>query len=134
MQKKSDLLSMLEAKCPRCHTGSMFQHPLLKVSKFDKMNKVCPHCGFNYEPEPGFFYGAMYISYAISVGIFLVTGFILFNFFNDPPLWVYITTVPTIVLLLLPFTFRYSRVIYLYLFGGVSYNPKYEQINPNELT
>lgn len=103
----------------------MFVYSMLSYKGFDKMHSHCPHCNQRFEPEPGFFFGAMYVSYAFSVGWIVVMGAILFNFFNDPPLWVYITVVPLSVLLLLPFFFKYSRIVFLYLFGGISYDERY---------
>lgn len=35
------------------------------------MPKHCSHCNLNYEPEPGFYFGAMFISYTISAFILL---------------------------------------------------------------
>ena len=33
------------------------------------MSKRCPACGLKFEREPGYFFGAMYVSYFLSVGI-----------------------------------------------------------------
>jgi uncharacterized protein (DUF983 family) len=125
MQKRSALAAVLKSKCPRCRQGDMFKHSPLNLTKFDETYKKCPHCGFRYEVEPGFFIGAMYVSYAFIVGILLMTGIILYNFFGDPETWVYIVTVPTVVLFLLPIIYRYSRTIYLHLFGGVGYQEEH---------
>lgn len=46
----------------------------------------CPVCHRAYEPEPGFYYGAMYISSGFSTGILLGIGVLLNYFANDPPL------------------------------------------------
>ncbi|MGK7397828.1 MAG: DUF983 domain-containing protein [Candidatus Cyclobacteriaceae bacterium M3_2C_046] len=126
MQKRSQLNAVLQAKCPRCREGDMFQYPVSNIARFDKMNKECPHCGLRFEIEPGFFFGAMYISYAISVAVLLTSAFILYYFFGDPDLWIYVITVPTVVVILLPFIFRFSRVLFLHVFGGISYNEKYQ--------
>ncbi|SDL64673.1 Protein of unknown function [Catalinimonas alkaloidigena] len=120
----SKLTAILDARCPRCRVGPMFQYPLLKVSKFSKMHKHCPHCGFRFEIEPDFFAGAMYVSYAMSVGLFITVFVVMLVVFNDPPLWVYITTVAVANVFLIPVFFRYSRVLYLHLFGGVRYRPE----------
>ena len=85
----------------------------------------CPHCQLAYEREPGFFIGAMYVSYAFVVGVMLVSAFILYYFFDDPATWVYITTVPILVLSLLPIIFRCSRTVYLHAFGGGKYSEEY---------
>ena len=63
----------------------------------------------------------MYVSYAFVVAIFAVVGTIIYFVFDDPPIVIYIIGINLVVFLLLPFIFRYSRVLYLYLFGGVSY-------------
>ncbi len=91
------------------------------------MHENCPECGLKFDIEPGFFTGAMYISYAFSVAIFLVTGFSLYLFFDDPDLVVYVSTTFLMVILLFPLLYRYSRVIYLHLFGGIRYNPDYRK-------
>ncbi|WP_436516675.1 DUF983 domain-containing protein [Ekhidna sp. To15] len=78
-------------------------------------HEKCPNCQLRYEKEPGNFYGAMYVSYGFSTGIFLVTAFILYYFFNDPSLNVYLITILVVALLLFPLNFRYSRVVFLYL-------------------
>ena len=40
------------------------------------MNETCKHCEQHFEPEPGFYYGAMFLSY-IFTGFFSL-GFIMF--------------------------------------------------------
>lgn len=79
------------------------------------MHTNCPVYNLRYEKEPGNFYGAMYVSYAISTGIFLVTAFILYHFLNDPSLSTYLITIPIVALVLFPWNFRYSRVLFLYI-------------------
>ena len=125
MEANRGLVSaMLQAKCPRCREGNMFKFSLFKISKFSSMHQTCPACHQKFEVEPGFFIGAMYVSYAMSVGVFLITGLALYHLFDDPELWVYLTVVTTLVVSLLPFMYRYSRVLYLYWFGGVHYQQK----------
>ncbi|MBV6644147.1 MAG: DUF983 domain-containing protein [Cyclobacteriaceae bacterium] len=87
------------------------------------MNEQCAHCGFRFEREPGFFYGAMYVSYALSVGIFLVASVILYFLFGNPNIEVYVVTVALLALLSYPLNFRYSRILFLHVFGGVKYDP-----------
>ncbi len=118
--------AVLSAKCPRCYTGNLYKHSLLKVHQFTATHEHCPHCALRFEQEPGFFFGAMYISYAFSVGILLTTGFVLFFGFNDPPFIAYALSIPAVVLLLLPLSFRYSRVVYLFAFSGIDYNPSFK--------
>lgn len=84
------------------------------------MRPACPCCGLPSEPEPGFYYGAMYVSYGIGVVIFLL-DFVLFALlFPLPGYWFLVLN--TIVLLVLwPWIFRVSRIIYLSIF--TKYDP-----------
>ena len=117
------LLAMLAQKCPRCHRGPLFRHSALHLTKFDAMYDACPVCGQHYEPEVGFYWGAMYISYGFSTAIVFLTGVVLFYLAHDPPVWVYITSVAAVVVALTPLLFRYARVVMLYLIGGITYDP-----------
>ena len=87
------------------------------------MNANCECCNLKFEREPGFFIGAMYISYAFSVALFTTVGVAL-SVLGDFAVSTYIITIIIAVILLLPILFRYSRIIYLHAFGGVKYNPQ----------
>ncbi|OON69663.1 DUF983 domain-containing protein [Hymenobacter sp. CRA2] len=120
----SSALALLQLRCPHCHEGPLFTHSAWNITKFSDMPGQCPVCGQTYEPEPGFYYGAMYISFAFAVAIFAVTGVLLYYLAGDPDLWVYVMSVAVVTLLTTPLVFRYSRAIMLYLFGGVHYDPR----------
>jgi hypothetical protein len=100
----------------------MFTHPATKVTKFNLMNHVCPRCGVRLEPEPGFYQGAMYIGYGFTLFALLFIGLLLYFLFNPSDL-VYIGTVVGVMLLFAPLNYRYSRIFYLYFFGGIKYDP-----------
>jgi hypothetical protein len=87
------------------------------------MNEFCPHCGLRLEPEPGFYQGAMYVSYAFTVAVLIMVGVILYFTFN-PSEWVYIGIVIGIMVLLVPLNYRYSRILYLYMIGGIKYDQR----------
>jgi uncharacterized protein (DUF983 family) len=122
MAEKSLLIGLLNGKCPRCREGEMFAHPITKLSKFNKMNEFCPHCGRRLEPEPGFYQGAMYVGYGFTLAVILIVGLLLYLLAN-PSDTVYIGTVIAVMVLLVPVNYRYSRIIYLYAFGGIKYDP-----------
>ncbi|GAB2630681.1 hypothetical protein GCM10026987_30140 [Belliella aquatica] len=90
------------------------------------MHQKCPKCDAVLVPEPDFFYGAMYISYAFSVALVVNVLIILNYLFDDPDVWVYVTTVVVANLLLVPAFLRYSKVLYLYGVGKLSYDPHWE--------
>jgi uncharacterized protein (DUF983 family) len=53
-------------KCPRCHAARVFEsNNAYNFKNGLKMYKHCASCGLKYEREVGYFYGAMYISYAV---------------------------------------------------------------------
>lgn len=118
--------ALLNGKCPRCREGDMFTYPVTKLSKFNKMNEHCPRCGRRLEPEPGFYQGAMYIGYAFTIAAMLVIGLALY-LLGNPPDSVYIGTVIGVMILLAPLNYRYSRIVYLYTFGGIKYDPTWSK-------
>lgn len=123
MPKRSLLVALTEGRCPRCRQGKMFQYTSVAPNKFSQVNTHCHHCGLKFEVEPGFWFGAMYVSYALTTGLLLVITFLLYHLADDPSLTVYGIVIAVSVLALVPFTFRLSRILYLHAFGGVPYNP-----------
>ena len=119
----SKFMAMSKALCPRCRTGKMFKYPLSKISKFADMNENCPVCGLKFEVEPGFWYGAMFVSYANTILLLVVLGVGIFYLFNDPSTLSYIAVITVASLLFVPFNFRISRSVFLHLFGFVKYKP-----------
>lgn len=95
------------------------------------MNDTCPHCGVRLEPEPGYYQGAMYVSYGFTVACILIVGAILY-LLGNPSQWVYIGVVIAIMLLLVPLNYRYSRIVYLYLFGGIKFDPALYSPRPQQ--
>jgi uncharacterized protein (DUF983 family) len=69
------LASIFGYKCPKCRLGNLFVENLPTV-QFMTMHERCQVCGQKTEPDPGFYYGAMFVSY-IGTG-FLYLGIIAF--------------------------------------------------------
>jgi hypothetical protein len=78
------------------------------------MNDDCPVCGLHFEREQGYFLGAMYLSYALSVpilGLLMLAVYLLV----PEPRFEFIVLVATIAYLpFVPLVFRYSRVLWIY--------------------
>ena len=121
----SSLAALLALRCPRCHEGKLFSHSALNLRKFDEMPAACSMCGQAFEPEVGFYWGAMYISYGFSTIIVAVVGVMLYFLGNDPEVWVYVAAVATAVVVFTPLMFRYARAVMLYAFGGTHFDPHY---------
>ncbi len=113
------VFSLLKNKCPRCHQGDVFVHRHAYAKGFDKMHTHCSHCQLKYEKEPGFFYGAMYVSYALTVAIF-VAVWVLNVWFLDLSTTAFILTVTVSIIGLMSLVYRTSRLIWLNFF--VRYN------------
>lgn len=115
INKGNKLYSILFFKCPRCHEGDFFvnQNPYSFKSFFD-MPKYCSKCNLKYEPEPGFFYGAMYVSYALSIIITGLSWFVLTSLGFE--FWTVIWTAIPVLIISIPYLFKVSRVIWLNFF------------------
>lgn len=123
MARTPKLKALINSKCPRCRRGDIFLSPVYSYRQ--KMNEHCPCCGFKFEIEPGYFYAAMYVSYALSVGETIVAGMLTFWLSNgsESPL-LYLGVIFGMVLILSSFNYRYSRVILLHkLTPRIKYNP-----------
>lgn len=114
------------AKCPRCRVGNTFTGNTYSL-KIQKMNEHCPHCGLKFEREPGYFYVAMFVSYAMNVAEMVTAGVAAYIFglaLEYENLWYFIAVLFVTTLLFSPFNYRYSRMVLLYwLSPGLHYEP-----------
>ncbi len=108
MQKQSKgqiFVKGLRLRCPRCGEGRMF-------TGMFKMRSECGSCSFGFEREAGYFVGAMYINYGMTVliafaGYFALGYFTSISFLANFILWVAFCALFPI------FFFRYSRSLWL---------------------
>jgi uncharacterized protein (DUF983 family) len=113
-------------RCPRCGKDKVFPNSIFNLGKFAETKYACENCKLSYEPEPGFFFGAMYWSYAIIVGI-IITLSVVFNLLN---LFDYaIVGIPIAIVILLPIIFRYSRMLMLYVIYPMMYKEQFSGRN-----
>ncbi|TDS16188.1 DUF983 domain-containing protein [Sphingobacterium paludis] len=123
----SKFSALLQSKCPRCRVGKMFEGPMYGFKR-QKMYEHCPHCGLKFEIEPGYFYAAMYVSYAFSVAEVVSLGLATAFITKSESPWVYIIVLFSAIFLFAPFNLRFSRLVLLhYLSPKVRYNPQYEE-------
>ncbi|HEY9006495.1 DUF983 domain-containing protein [Ohtaekwangia sp.] len=121
MPATSYLEALLQGKCPRCRQGKMFKYPVTNISKFAIMNERCPHCNVRLEPEPGFYQGSMYVSYGITVGFLIAMSILFYLVIPNRSEWLYIGIFIALMVFLIPFNYRYSKILFLYFFGGIKY-------------
>ena len=85
------------------------------VNRFRSLLKGrCPHCGYHFEKEPGFFVGAMYASYALTLAESF-TVYLLIRYFTTAPALLVLIIVSVVGPLPL-INFRYSRILWMYAF------------------
>jgi uncharacterized protein (DUF983 family) len=122
MEKGNWQYSVVKSKCPRCHEGDVWEVKRLYSKKFATMKERCSVCDLKYTIEQGFWYGAMYVSYAFGV-VITVTVVVLLTLFTD--LNVFEKTGVAVVFLIafMPPVFRYSRIIWINLF--IHFDKKY---------
>jgi uncharacterized protein (DUF983 family) len=98
--------AVVTQRCPRCLEGPVFATLL-------RMHAQCPACGLPFEREPGYFTGAMYLSYGVAI---LATA----------PVWLtmawlgrslgeVLLVLAPVLILASPWLFRYACVLWLHL-------------------
>ena len=108
-------------KCPNCNKGNIFKKGLLHFSfSFPKMNENCSNCGKKKKKEPGFFFGAMFVSYGLGVGEALITYFICMPFFEETFDLRIIPIIGVVILSLTLVNITLSRVIWFFMFMDYS--------------
>ena len=114
-KKGTKLYSVFNNKCPRCQEGDFFVNSAgFRFKNNLKTHERCSNCGLKYMIEPSFFYGAMYVSYALTVAM-AVAIFVVCHLLN---LGLMVSFISILVILVLanPFIMRISRLLYINMF------------------
>lgn len=119
------IYSTLTNTCPRCHKGKVFERDNPYNFKYIfKMHSTCSVCGESYQREPGFFFGAMYVSYALMAG-WLIIWFLVDLFWLHLDALELALGMTASMVIISPLFYHWSRVIWLNFF--VRYDKKYSQ-------
>lgn len=113
--KPGFIISSLKEKCPHCGQGQVFQKTD-KLFQMPVMNERCSICNYHFDREPGYFIGAMYLSYGLAIlqaGIaFLICQF---GFPLMDTIWKPVIMSVTIILFAKK-NFKLSRILYIHIF------------------
>lgn len=113
----SVFLNIIREKCPKCSQGQVFASKgNIFLFRLPKMNTKCAHCHHKFEKEPGYFFGSMFVSYALLVAEMIIVFLIAYQFIES-----FLTIVGLIALMAVlwsTFNFRLSRMIWMYLLDG----------------
>ncbi|WP_350286211.1 DUF983 domain-containing protein [uncultured Croceitalea sp.] len=116
LKKGTKLYSILTGSCPKCHSESMYQNTNpYNISQLFKMHERCSHCHTKYKMEPSFFYGAMYVSYAVGIAFAIAAFVIAFLLIGTTLTNTFIAIVLTMIVFM-PIIIRLSRNIWINLF------------------
>jgi uncharacterized protein (DUF983 family) len=117
------LTGIITAKCPKCGEGDIFKkQSFIRNMVSPVMYKECNHCNHVYEKESGFFWGAMFVSYALTiaqaVATFIICSFFFNDMFDDRIIWI----IGLIIVLLVNVNFKYARILWMYIFTSKQHN------------
>jgi len=114
--KGSKSYSILTGTCPVCQEESMYvdSNPY-RLQNILKMHERCSHCGTKYKMEPSFFFGAMYVSYALGVAVSIAAFIISYVFLGGGLMTTFFTITLTLIVLM-PIILRLSRNIWINMF------------------
>ena len=131
MKKTSSWYALIHGKCPSCRRGAIFTGSLYGLN-IQRTNYNCSHCNQRFEIEPGYFYAAMYVSYAMNMAEMISMGFATYFLsggrLDFGAIYIYVGVIFAGSLLLSPFNYRYSRIILLHwLSPKIKYNPDYDK-------
>ncbi|MAX68290.1 MAG: DUF983 domain-containing protein [Flavobacteriales bacterium] len=123
IKKGNKLYSIIYNYCPRCQTEKFWpeNNPYKNIFVNNRGDiGSCKNCNLKYEIEPGFWYGAMYVSYGLTVFIATLVWLIINAFNKDIDIFFQIFIISFSLIFLLPVVYFLSRLIWINLF--VSYN------------
>lgn len=117
------LANIFGNKCPNCKQGKIFKekNQLFNFNR-PKMNSNCAYCHFVYSREPRFFFGAMYVIYALTIIEALIVFILSTILFGENQLILKFGIIVGAIALLSFFNLRLSRIIWIYIFSKLD-NP-----------
>jgi uncharacterized protein (DUF983 family) len=114
--------AILLRRCPRCKEGRVFLSPFV-------MDETCEVCGLRFgRGEPGYFTGAMYVSYALAIPIIALLTLVEYLLLPGWRLWQLVLLAWALCLPLIPWVWQYSRVIWVHFDRAI--DPKDETEAP----
>jgi len=134
-ERKASAFNLLACKCPRCRTGNMFRdkNPW-NIKNTMKMNRQCPVCGQPLNIEVGFYYGASYVAYALTVAFSVATfvaWWVLIGFsLKDDRVFYWLTVNALLMVVMQPYFMRVARTGWLAFF--TKYDPNWK-MNPPKM-
>jgi len=107
MKYRLNPLTILRRGCPRCGKA-IFAGPLA-------MRENCPECGLDFDRgQPGYFTGAMYVSYALAIPLIALLTLIEHLIIPSWSLLRLVLLAWAVCVPLIPWVWQYSRTIWIH--------------------
>jgi uncharacterized protein (DUF983 family) len=115
--KGSKLNSILRFKCPPCQEGDFFvDNNPYHLRYVGDVRDTCAVCGRKFENEPGFYYGAMYVAYALGVALSVGVYLAMTIFWTSSAMWARAVAIMVMIVLMGPLIYALSKIIWANLF------------------
>jgi len=125
INKGNKLYSIVHNSCPRCQSDKFWPknnpYSNILVDNGGDLGS-CKNCNLKYEIEPGFWYGAMYVSYGLTVFIAITLWLIMYVVKSDLDVFIQISIISFAIISLFPVVYFLSRLIWINFF--ISFNKK----------
>ena len=102
------VLGVIRLRCLVCLKGEVFDGLF-------KAQRSCGHCGYFFARESGYFLGSAYIGYGATIGVAIVTWFILGYLMGLGWGWPVLAVLLLVVSVFPIWFFRYSRMLWMAL-------------------
>jgi len=120
-ESKTVLGKIVKMRCPHCGKGHLFANEAaFSFSKLGQVKSECSECSTNFNPEPGFYFGAAYVSWGLTVAMWVAIliglktldafGVLEFGFLTHPK--TFLLTGVGFTIVLFPILFKLSRSIW----------------------
>jgi uncharacterized protein (DUF983 family) len=108
-------MEIMKEKCPNCGKGDVYAKKR-RFLELPVMKEECDICHYHFDREPGYFLGAMYISYGLAVLQGILT-FVLLHVFlpKIDTIWVVLIILGVISAFSMK-NYKLSRIIYIHIF------------------
>lgn len=115
MAETNIIIGVLKLKCPKCREGNLFLNKnSYQIKGFFDMPNNCSKCGQDFQIETGFYYGAMYVSYGITIAL-TVAVFVALTVLNLYSITSFLIADVITLLITMPYVFKLSRAIWIKL-------------------
>ncbi len=116
MRKGTKLYSILKRKCPLCHEGDFFTGHPYNLKQIGDIHETCSVCNETYTAETGFYFGALYISYALGTAVVVTIWLALIIIGVDIEIVPKIIGISVVWILISPLMHSLSKIIWANIF------------------